>query len=77
MFLITLIQIYLSIKFQVNDTLNFNVTIEDEVNEGPFGRNNVVEVPVSVIVLDENDNEPVFHNVSFHFRSLHFQFSCQ
>ena len=49
---------------QVNDTLNFFVTIEDEVEDAPVGGNNVVRVPVTVIVLDENDNPPKFNNVS-------------
>lgn len=40
-----------------NDTLRLVVTVEDEV---PGGNNNVVRVPISLIVLDTNDNPPVF-----------------
>ncbi|XP_077297943.1 cadherin 87A [Arctopsyche grandis] len=44
---------------EVNETLKFMVSIEDIV-EGLH--NNIVKVPVSVIVLDENDNAPEFKN---------------
>lgn len=44
--------------FQANNTLNVIVSIEDEVQGG--GKNNIVEVPVTVIILDENDNSPEF-----------------
>jgi hypothetical protein len=47
---------------QVNDTLKFIVTLEDEVGEGL--PNNLVQIPVTVIVLDENDNAPIFKDVS-------------
>jgi hypothetical protein len=51
--------------FQVNDTLKFIVTLEDEVGEGL--PNNLVQIPVTAIVLDENDNAPIFKDVSnFH-----------
>lgn len=50
---------------EVNDTLNFNVTIEDEVKDAPRGGNNIVRVPITVIVLDENDNAPLFLNVPY------------
>ncbi|XP_066907242.1 cadherin-87A [Halyomorpha halys] len=40
---------------EVNDTLRFFVTIEDDVN-------NLVQTPVSVIIIDVNDNPPVFKN---------------
>lgn len=50
---------------QVNDTLNFFVTLEDEVGSSENGvMNNIVPVPISVIVADENDNPPLFKNVS-------------
>lgn len=55
--------------FQVNDTLRFLVTLEDETNS--TGSNNIVRVPISVIILDDNDNAPLFKNVSFHTAS-HF-----
>lgn len=37
------------------------VSAEDEVEGG--GKNNIVEVPITVIISDENDNEPEFLNV--------------
>ena len=48
--------------FQVNDTLKFLVTLQDEVGNGL--PNNLVAIPVTVIILDENDNAPVFKDVS-------------
>ena len=39
-------------------------SFQDEVGEGE-GRPNVVQVPISVIVLDENDNAPVFRGVPY------------
>lgn len=52
------------VLFQVNDTLKFYVTLEDEVGAENGGMNNVVEEQITVIILDENDNEPLFQNVS-------------
>ncbi|XP_072154327.1 cadherin-87A isoform X2 [Bemisia tabaci] len=49
---------------EVNDTLRFQVTLEDEV-EG--GTNNLVEVPISIIILDDNDNAPVFKETPYEF----------
>ncbi|KAI5732951.1 hypothetical protein M8J76_005956 [Diaphorina citri] len=49
---------------EVNDTLQFTVTLEDEV-EGEGVSNNVVEVPISVILIDQNDNSPVFLNTPY------------
>lgn len=48
------------------DTLSFLVTIKDQVNTtgGNSENDNLVEVPIRVIVLDENDNAPEFQNVS-------------
>lgn len=40
------------------------MTIEDEVKDAPVGGNNIVQVPVTVIIVDENDNVPTFQNVS-------------
>lgn len=49
------------------DSLYFQVTIKDQVN--PDGReseqDNVVSVPITVIVLDENDNPPEFQNTPY------------
>lgn len=42
----------------------FNVTIEDIDDDGSVGNNNIEERLVTVIILDENDNTPVFQNVS-------------
>lgn len=49
---------------QVNDTLTFLVTLEDEV-DGGTSNNNIVKVPISVIILDENDNSPTFKHVPY------------
>lgn len=48
---------------EINDSLRFYVSLEDIVGNGQD--NNVVRVPVTVIVLDENDNEPVFHGIPY------------
>ena len=48
--------------FQVNDTLKFMVTLQDEVGNG--FPNNLVAIPVTLIILDQNDNAPVFKDVS-------------
>lgn len=50
------------ICLQVNDTLKFRVTLQDEVGNGL--PNNLVAIPVTVIILDENDNAPLFKDVS-------------
>ncbi len=39
------------------------MTIQDEPEEG--APPNVVTVPISVIILDENDNEPVFQGTPY------------
>ncbi|PNF35261.1 hypothetical protein B7P43_G04794, partial [Cryptotermes secundus] len=46
-----------------NDTLKFIVTLEDEVGDGL--PNNLVQIPVTAIVLDENDNAPIFKDVPY------------
>lgn len=55
---------------QREDTLSFLVTIKDRVNAsgGDSEHDNLVEVPIKVIVLDENDNAPEFQNVSDSFQ---------
>ncbi|KAK9728307.1 Cadherin domain [Popillia japonica] len=50
---------------EVNDTLNFYVSIEDEVKDAPVGGNNLVKILNTVIILDENDNAPVFEGVPY------------
>jgi len=52
-----------SLSFQVNETLRFIVTLEDEV---PDGRNNILQVAGTAIILDVNDNAPTFLGVSSH-----------
>lgn len=51
---------------EVNDTLRFFVTLEDEVGEeNSISSNNLVRVEISVIVVDENDNAPTFKNAPY------------
>lgn len=50
----------LFVFIQKNDTLRLVVTVEDEVSGA---NNNVVRVPISLIVLDDNDNAPKFLQV--------------
>ncbi|GLV42165.1 Cadherin 87A, partial [Carabus blaptoides fortunei] len=49
---------------EVNDTLRFLVTLEDETN-GTNTANNIVRVAISVIILDDNDNAPLFKDVPY------------
>ena len=46
---------------EVSNTLKVTVTVEDVVDE-PGQENNLVKLPVSVIVQDLNDNAPKFEN---------------
>lgn len=47
------------------DSLLFHVTIRDRVTpDGESEQDNIVQVPITIIVLDENDNPPEFQNVS-------------
>lgn len=50
--------------FQSQETLSFLVSIKDKVNEEESENDNLVTVPITVIVSDENDNAPEFLNVS-------------
>ncbi|XP_055585161.1 cadherin-87A [Uranotaenia lowii] len=51
---------------EAQDTLSFSVTIKDRVNASFDSENdNVVNVPITIIVLDENDNPPEFRNVPY------------
>lgn len=52
-----------TIDREETDTLKFFITLEDIV--GGQHDNNIVKVPVSVIILDENDNVPRFQNVPY------------
>ncbi|KAE8740358.1 hypothetical protein FOCC_FOCC014138, partial [Frankliniella occidentalis] len=48
---------------EINDTLRFYVTLEDELGDDngiQSGKNNLVQVEVSVIIADVNDNPPTF-----------------
>lgn len=48
------------------DTITFLVTIRDRVNgEMESEHDNIVQVPINVIVLDENDNPPEFQNTPY------------
>lgn len=50
---------------QTHETLSFLVSIKDKVNDsGDSENDNFVQVPITVIVLDENDNQPEFQHVS-------------
>lgn len=55
-----------NIDREETDTLKFVVTLEDIV--GGLDQNNIVKVPVSVIILDVNDNIPTFENVPYEVR---------
>ena len=48
------------------ETISFLVSIKDRVNPlEESEQDNIVQVPINFIVLDENDNAPEFHNVSY------------
>ncbi|XP_047099103.1 cadherin-87A [Schistocerca piceifrons] len=51
------VRVAMPLDREVNDTLKLFVTLEDEVEDG---NNNIVTVPVTIIIVDENDNPPVF-----------------
>ncbi|XP_028130157.2 cadherin-87A [Diabrotica virgifera virgifera] len=53
------------LDYEKNNTLNIIVSIEDEVEGG--GKNNIVEVPITVIISDENDNPPEFIEAPYEF----------
>lgn len=47
------------------DSLKFLVSIRDRVDpEGESEKDNIVQVPITFIILDKNDNPPEFQNVS-------------
>ena len=48
-----------------DNEIRLTVIIQDTVAEGEASNPNVVRVPISVIVLDENDNEPVFRGTPY------------
>lgn len=43
---------------QLGESIHFTVIIEDQVGNGLA--NNIVKIPVTVLVIDENDNPPEF-----------------
>ncbi|XP_037950631.1 cadherin-87A [Teleopsis dalmanni] len=48
------------------ESITFLVTIKDRVNpDGESEQDNVVEVPITFIILDENDNAPEFENTPY------------
>ncbi|XP_067636828.1 cadherin-87A [Eurosta solidaginis] len=48
------------------DSISFYVTIRDQVNPGgESDQDNIVQVPITFIVLDENDNPPEFQNTPY------------
>ncbi|CAH1176398.1 unnamed protein product [Phaedon cochleariae] len=57
------VRIIKPLDYETNNTLNVIVSIEDEVEGG--GKNNIVEVPITVIISDENDNQPEFKNTPY------------
>lgn len=58
----------MNLYFQKQDTLSFLVSIKDKISEsGDSDNDNFVQVPISIIILDENDNPPEFQNVSRSF----------
>ncbi|CAH0559618.1 unnamed protein product [Brassicogethes aeneus] len=51
------------LDYEANNTLYVIISIEDEV-EGN-AKNNIVEEPIAVIILDENDNAPEFQKAPY------------
>ncbi|XP_053682239.1 cadherin-87A [Sabethes cyaneus] len=52
---------------EAQDTLSFSVSIKDRVSSTGIDseNDNIVNVPITIIVLDENDNPPEFQNVPY------------
>ncbi|XP_055524329.1 cadherin-87A [Wyeomyia smithii] len=52
---------------EAQDTLSFSVSIKDRVSAAGIDseNDNIVNVPITIIVLDENDNPPEFQNVPY------------
>ncbi|XP_045467864.1 cadherin-87A isoform X2 [Harmonia axyridis] len=53
------------LDYEANSTLNIIVGMEDEANTETEEKANIISVPVTVIILDENDNAPEFQNSSY------------
>ncbi|XP_058466683.1 cadherin-87A isoform X2 [Malaya genurostris] len=52
---------------EAQDTLSFSVSIKDRVSTAGIDseNDNIVNVPIKIIVLDENDHPPEFQNVPY------------
>ena len=50
--------------------LRLIVSVQDEPKDGQR-EPNVVKVPISVIILDENDNQPMFRGLPYKVRAHH------
>nr|XP_040218321.2 cadherin-87A isoform X1 [Anopheles coluzzii]XP_049463650.1 cadherin-87A isoform X1 [Anopheles coluzzii]XP_049463651.1 cadherin-87A isoform X1 [Anopheles coluzzii]XP_049463652.1 cadherin-87A isoform X1 [Anopheles coluzzii]XP_049463653.1 cadherin-87A isoform X1 [Anopheles coluzzii]XP_049463654.1 cadherin-87A isoform X1 [Anopheles coluzzii] len=61
------VQVIKELDREAQDTLSFSVSIRDRVSAtGIESENdNIVNVPITIIVLDENDNPPEFQNVPY------------
>ncbi|XP_050101039.1 cadherin-87A isoform X1 [Anopheles aquasalis] len=61
------VQVIKELDRESQDTLSFSVSIRDRVSAtGIESENdNIVNVPITIIVLDENDNPPEFQNVPY------------
>ncbi|CRK91477.1 CLUMA_CG005143, isoform A [Clunio marinus] len=60
------VQLTKQLDRETQDTLSFLVSIKDKVNEsGDSENDNFVQVPITIIILDENDNPPEFQNVPY------------
>ncbi|XP_053671726.1 cadherin-87A [Anopheles nili] len=61
------VQVIKELDREAQDTLSFSVSIRDRVSStGIESENdNIVNVPITIIVLDENDNPPEFQNVPY------------
>ncbi|XP_058116398.1 cadherin-87A [Anopheles ziemanni] len=61
------VQVIKELDREAQDTLSFSVSIRDRVS--PTGieseNDNIVNVPITIIVLDENDNPPEFQNIPY------------
>ncbi|XP_055623372.1 cadherin-87A [Toxorhynchites rutilus septentrionalis] len=57
---------------EAQDTLSFSVIIKDRVSSAGIDseNDNVVNVPITIIVLDENDNAPEFQNLPYETQVL-------
>ncbi|KAG4077206.1 hypothetical protein HA402_016193 [Bradysia odoriphaga] len=60
------VEVVKALDRELHDTLSFLVTIKDRLDPDHDSENdNLVKVPINVIILDENDNAPSFQNVPY------------